>query len=53
VELDIEVRVLDPVRMVKPERHGDQPTAKERDQGQPGLNDPGEVIKGQLRLKPL
>ena len=30
VELDVEVGVLDPVRLVEPERHGDQPAAERR-----------------------
>ena len=36
--------------MVEPERHRDQPAPEERDQRQPGLDDPGEVVKGQPRL---
>jgi len=35
MEPDVETRVLDPVRMVEPERHRDQPATKERDQRQP------------------
>lgn len=46
MELDVEVGVLDPVRMVEPEGHHDQPATKERNQRQPGLNDLGEVLQG-------
>jgi hypothetical protein len=35
VELDVEVRVLDPVRLVQAQRHVDQAAAEERDQWQP------------------
>ena len=47
VKLDVEVRVLDPVRMVEPEGNRDQPAPKERDQRKSRLDDLGEALKGQ------
>ena len=45
VELDVEVRVLDPVGLVEPERDLDQPAAERRDQVQPGLDEPGQPVE--------
>jgi len=42
VELDVEVRVLDPVRLVDAERHLDEPSAERRHQVEPGDDRLGE-----------
>src|SRR5262245_54373452 len=47
MELDVEIGVLDPVRLVQTERHLHQAAAKRRDQRQPGLGELGQPLKGQ------
>ena len=47
VELDVEIGVLDPVRLVDPERHLDQSPPERRQQVQAGLHHFGEVLEGE------
>ena len=39
--------ILDPVGLIQPERHLDQPAAKRRDQMQPGLDQLGQPLERQ------
>ena len=47
VELDVEVRIFDPVGLIEPQRHLGEAAAKRRDQMQPGLHQLGQPVEGQ------
>ena len=47
MKLDVEIRVLDPVRLIQPEGHLHQAAAKQRDPMQPGLDEFGQPLKRQ------
>ena len=47
MKLDVEIGVLDPVRLIQPKRHLHQAAAKRRDQMQPGLDELGQPLKGE------
>ena len=47
MELDVEIGVLDPVRLIQPKGHLHQAAAKQRDQMQPGLDELGQPLKRQ------
>ena len=47
VELDVEVRIFDPIRLIEPQRHLGEAAAKRRDQMQPGLHQLGQPLEGQ------
>ena len=51
VIFDVEVGVLDPVRLIEAERHVDEPATERRDQVQPRLDQVGQAGKRQRRRR--